>query len=67
MIGQIGLQNASGIDNKLWYNGFQQWGWRKDFLGMGQDLGTVLRCCSLDSPLKILLCRFFVMKLKYIF
>ena len=32
-----------------------------------KDLGTVLRCCSLSFPFKILPWRFFLMRRKYIF
>ena len=34
---------------------------------MRQDLGTVLKCCSLGSPFKILPYEFFLMGLKCIF
>ena len=34
---------------------------------LGQDLGTILNYCSLDSLLKILSCGFFLMRFKCIF
>ena len=37
------------------------------YIYIGQELGTVLKCCCLSSPLKILLYEFFIMEWKYIF